>query len=149
AFIRREGWDVHDAQDLTQEFFARLLQKRDLESVRREKGRFRSFLLVSLKHFLVNEWERIRTEKRGGGRALIPLDEVLAENRYQREPADERSADKIFERRWALTLLERVLGQLREEFAAAGKTRLFDTLKGFLSEDDEPRSQAEIARELG
>ncbi|MCI0541562.1 MAG: sigma-70 family RNA polymerase sigma factor [Verrucomicrobiales bacterium] len=149
AFVRRNGFQPHDAQDLTQEFFARLLAHRDLKSVRREKGRFRSFLLVSLKHFLVNEWQRSRTEKRGAGRALIPLDEMTAEKLYGLEPADDRSPDKIFERRWALTVLDRVLSRVRQEYAAAGKERVFDCLKGFFSEDQEKQSYAEVAADVG
>lgn len=148
AFVRRQGCQPHEAQDLTQEFFARLLANRNLESIRREKGRFRSFLLVSLKHFLVNEWQRSRTAKRGCGRALIRLDELDAEKRYRLEPVDERSPDKVFERRWALTVLEEVFSRLREEYAGAGKSRLFDCLKGFLSADERAPSYSEIASEL-
>jgi RNA polymerase sigma-70 factor (ECF subfamily) len=120
-----------------------------LETVRREKGRFRSFLLVSLKHFLINEGLRARTQKRGGGRALIPLDEVMAEDRYGLEPAEEMTPEKIFERRWAMALLDQVLARLREEFRAGGKLPQFEALQCFLLEDQSSRSQAEIAAELG
>jgi RNA polymerase sigma-70 factor (ECF subfamily) len=149
AFVRRQGQTAHDAEDLIQEFFARLLKGRDLESVRRERGRFRSFLLVSLKHFLINEGLRSRTQKRGGGHPAIPLDEVLAENRYGSELADDQTPEKIFERRWALALLDQVLTRLGEEHSAAGKLRQFEALRGFLSNGDRQRSQAEIATELG
>ena len=149
AFVRRQGHSPHDAQELIQVFFARLLQRRDLESVRCEKGRFRSFLLVALKHCLINEGLRARTQKRGGGNKLIPLDEVLVENRYGLEPADHLTPERIFERRWAIALLDQVLARLREECRAEGKLQQFDCLKSFLSEGQSSRSQAEIAAELG
>jgi RNA polymerase sigma-70 factor (ECF subfamily) len=148
VYVRRQGCDVHEAQDLTQEFFTRLLQKRDLETVRRENGRFRSFLLVSLKHFLINEWERARAAKRGGGRALIPLDELLAEERYAREPCDLLTPDKLFERRWALTLLAQAFARLREESASSGKAREFDHLKVFLSTPTGAGAYDAVAAEL-
>ena len=115
AFVRRQGHAEHDAQDLTQEFFARLLEKNYLARVSRDKGRFRSFLLTALKHFLANEWDRRRAEKRGGGQVPVSLDARTAEARYAHEPVDALSADRIFERRWAMTLLERALGRLRDE----------------------------------
>src|SRR5213076_523280 len=101
-----QGHSPHDAEDLTQEFFARLLAKNYLGDVGREKGKFRSFLLASLKHFLANEWDRARAQKRGGGQAFVSLD---AETRYRQEPANELSADKLLDRQWALALLELVL----------------------------------------
>jgi len=149
AYVRRQGCSPEDAQDLTQGFFARLLKRRDLERVRQEKGRFRSYLLVSLKHYLVNEWQRARTEKRGGENCFIPLDEVLAEERYGMEPAEALTADRIFERRWALTLLDQVLARLKEEYHAAGNGPLFDRLKLWLSDESEGLSQAQVASELG
>src|SRR6185436_16133539 len=109
AFVRRQGRPPHDAQDLTQEFFARLLEKNYLVDVDRAKGRFRSFLLVALKHFLANDWDRRRAQKRGGGQVHIPIDAQHAESRYGLEPAHEQTPEKLFERRWALTLLDRVL----------------------------------------
>src|SRR6266516_3245587 len=109
AFVRRQGHSSHDAQDLTQEFFARLLEKNSLASVDRSKGRFRSFLLASLKHFLANEWDKARAQKRGGGQILIPIDASVAETSYGVDPADCVTAEKIFDRRWALTLLDHVL----------------------------------------
>ena len=123
----------HDAQDLTQEFFARLMEKGWLGGVDRERGRFRSWLLASMKHFLANEWDRANRLKRGGGQTVLSLDAQTAEARYALEPADHMTADRIFERRWALTLLEQVLERLRREFAAAGKGTLFDELKAALT----------------
>lgn len=149
AYVRREGYALHDAQDLTQEFFARLLARDFLRSVAQEKGRFRSFLLVALKRFLVNEWERTHAAKRGGGTTLIPLDEVMAESRYSREPAHQLTAERIYERRWALTVLEQVLGRLRQECVAADRERQFEELKTFLSAEKSGQSYAEIASRLG
>ena len=133
AFVRRQGMSEHDAQDLTQEFFVRLLEKSWLDGVDRERGRFRSWLLASMKHFLANEWDRAHRLKRGGGQTVLSLDAKTAEVRYALEPADHMTADRIFERRWALTLLEQVLERLRREFAAAGKEKAFDELKGALT----------------
>ena len=146
AFVRRNGRSVEDAQDLTQGFFARLLEKRDLAAVDRDKGKFRSFLLASMKHYLANEWDRARAQKRGGGQRLISLDAESAETRYQLEPADESSAEKIYERRWALALLDQVLGRLRDEFTRDGKERVFDELKAALTGGKIP--YAEIAARL-
>src|SRR5215471_4804883 len=112
AFVRRQGHSPQEAQDLTQAFFARLLERSDLVNVRREKGRFRSYLLVSLKHFLVNEWQRDRAQKSAGAHTIISLDELQAEERQPFEPVDANTAEKAFERRWALTLLEQVLTRL-------------------------------------
>src|SRR6266850_1463641 len=120
AFVRRQGHSPHDAQDLTQEFFARLLEKKSLADVDRAKGRFRSFLLASLKHFLANEWDKARAQKRGGGQTLIPIDAQAAETSCAVDPADNLTAEKIFERRWALILLEQVLQQLREDYIHDG-----------------------------
>ncbi|MFM8469787.1 MAG: RNA polymerase sigma factor, partial [Limisphaerales bacterium] len=111
AYVRRQGHAPHDAQDLTQEFFARLLERNALGAADRERGRFRSFLLVALKHFLRDEWDKLRAQKRGGGQALISLDAGDAESRYALEPADTLTADRIFERRWALLLLDRAVQQ--------------------------------------
>lgn len=132
AFLRREGRSPHDAQDLTQAFFAHLLQRSFLENVGPQKGKFRSFLLAALKNFLSDEWDKARTEKRGGGQTFISLDDHSAEELYLLEP-DADAPERIFERRWALTLLAQALARLREEFAAAGKTREFDYLKIYLS----------------
>lgn len=148
VFVRRQGHTKEDAQDLVQEFFARLLQKQWLDAVAREKGRFRSFLLASLKNFLLNEWDRQRAQKRGGGQAPLPLDTAIAERQYQAEPDPGAAADRAFERRWALTLIERTLARLREEFAAAGKTREFDVLKIFLTAEQTGISYAAVAAQL-
>ena len=148
AYVRRQGHSPHDAQDLTQEFFARFLEKGFIDEVRRERGRFRSFLLAALKHFLANEWDRARALKRGGGRELISLDEQEAECRYALEPKDELSPDRIYERRWAMLLLERVLDRLKRESGEAGKARQFDLLKESLSGGKESLPYADIARQL-
>jgi|SRR6266404_2136381 len=148
GFVRRNGYKPEEAQDLTQGFFAMLLERHDLDVVRREKGRLRSYLLVSLKNFLVKAKRREMALKRGEGRALVPLDELVTRERAALEPADNLTADKIYERRWALTLLEQVLKRLESEYQGAGNTTLFEQLKELLS-DEGRRSQAEIAHELG
>ncbi|HXT10227.1 MAG TPA: sigma-70 family RNA polymerase sigma factor [Candidatus Angelobacter sp.] len=149
AFIRRQGRNPHDAQDLTQEFFARLLEKHFLGDVQRDKGRFRSFLLASVKHFLANEWDKAVAQKRGGGRAPISIDAAMAESAVGFEPADTLTAEKIFERRWALALLDQVLRRLREEYARDGKERQFERLKPTLTEASRSVPYAEIAAQLG
>jgi RNA polymerase sigma-70 factor (ECF subfamily) len=133
AYVRREGRSVEDAQDLTQEFFARVLENKSLRKARRERGRFRSFLLTSFQNFLAHEWERARAEKRGGGRPFISWEETSAENRYQLEAISDLTPDKIFEQRWALALFQEAIVRLRQEFVAAGKTEQFTQLKAFLS----------------
>jgi len=146
AFVRREGHGADDAQDLTQEFFARLLEKKWLDGVNREKGKFRSFLLAAMRHFLANEWDRAHRLKRGGGVTVLSLDAETAEARYALEPPDGMTADRIFERRWALTLLEQVLAQVRREFMAVGREKLFEELKVALTGEKVP--YAEIAVRL-
>ena len=149
AYVRRQGHRPHDAQDLTQEFFARLLEKNYLGAVDRSKGKFRSFLLSSLKHFLANEWDKAKALKRGGGQTFISINDPSAETRYCLEPADTLSADKIFERRWALTLLEQVLARLREEHVATGKAALFDLLKECLTGDRSSLPYVELGNKVG
>jgi RNA polymerase sigma factor (sigma-70 family) len=149
GFVRRQGRSPEEAQDLTQGFFAMLLERRDFESVRREKGRLRSYLLVSLKNFLAKAHRREMAVKRGEGRSLVPLDELLARESADLEPADNLSADKIFERRWALTLLEQVLARLEDEYRAAGNAPLFEQLKELLADEPGRPSQADIAAGLG
>jgi RNA polymerase sigma-70 factor (ECF subfamily) len=149
AFIRRQGFASHDAQDLTQSFFARFLEKNYLGTLQREKGRFRSYLLAAVKHFLANEWDRQRTQKRGGEKPTLSLDENAAESRYKLEPRDELTAEKIYERRWALTLLDQVLARLADEFTAANKATQFETLKCFLSGEAGLPTHAQIAENLG
>jgi RNA polymerase sigma factor (sigma-70 family) len=133
VFARRQGYDAAESEDLTQEFFARLLQRRDLAEVSPEHGRFRSFLLASFKHLLVNEYHRQRTEKRGGGTTTFSLERGEPEARYRLEPADPVSPEILFERRWAMTVLERAVDRLREEYAVSEKADLFEELKEFLS----------------
>lgn len=149
GFVRRQGYGPEDAQDLTQGFFARLLDREDLETVRQEKGRLRSYLLVSLKNFISKARVRARAMKRGGGRPLVSLEELLARESAEREPADNLSPDRIYERRWALTLLDQVLTRLAGEYRAAGNASLFDRLKELFVDETGQPSQAEIAAELG
>lgn len=149
AYVRRRGYTADDAHDLTQAFFTRLLEKNWLLAADRTKGRFRAFLLTAMKHFLADEWDRERAEKRGGGRALLPLALETAEARYAREPADLETPDRIFERRWALTLLDEVLGRLRSEYVRAGKTALFEALHPCLVGERTAQPYAELARTLG
>jgi RNA polymerase sigma-70 factor (ECF subfamily) len=149
AFVRRQGHNPHDAQDLTQDFFARLLEKKYLAEADPARGRFRSFLLASLKHFLANEWDKAKAQKRGGGQVLIPIDVAAAETSGGLEPADDLTAEKIFERRWALTLLEQVLRRLRAEYVRDGKENLFEQLKPTLTEASRSVRYAEIATRLG
>lgn len=148
GFVRREGYKPEDAQDLTQAFFARLLKRRDLDTVRQERGRLRSYLLASLKNFLSKARHREMTVKRGEGRPLISLEDLLARERADQEPSHKLSADRIYERRWALTLLEQVLVRLGAEYEAAGKRPLFDRLKELLAGESGQPSQAEIAAEM-
>jgi RNA polymerase sigma-70 factor (ECF subfamily) len=151
AFIRRQGHAADQAQDLTQEFFARLLEKDFLRLVDRDKGKFRSFLLAACKHFLANQRDRANARKRGGARTHVPIDFVAAEDRYSLEPAHPLTPEKLFARRWALTLLDQVLAQLHEEFLQAEKGTVFEHLKGFLTGTGEKggRSYGEVAREVG
>jgi RNA polymerase sigma factor (sigma-70 family) len=148
AFVRRQGHDSHDAQDLTQEFFTRLLEKDYLGDVDRAKGKFRSFLLAALKHFLSKEWARAKTLKRGGGCTLVPLDALVAEDRYRREPQDDATPERLFERRWALTLLDQVLTRLGQEYETAGKRAVFEQLQGCLAGDRSSLPYAELAARL-
>jgi RNA polymerase sigma factor (sigma-70 family) len=149
GFVRRQGRSPEEAQDLTQGFFAMLLERRDFESVRREKGRLRSYLLVSLKNFLAKAHRREMAVKRGEGQSLVPLEELLARERADLEPADTLSPDKIYERRWALTLLGQVLARLEDEYRVAGNAPLFEQLKELLADEPGRPSQADIAAELG
>ncbi len=149
AYLRRRGCGEHDAQDLTQGFFAQLLERRSIQGVEREKGKFRSFLLASLNYFLADERDRANAQKRGGGRQILSLDTQEAEQRYRLEPVDERSPDKLFERRWAMTLLDLVLARLGQEFAEAGKRELFERLQPFLVEGTGDKTFAQLAQEVG
>jgi RNA polymerase sigma factor (sigma-70 family) len=149
SFVRREGTGHEEAEDLTQAFFALLLQRRNFGDVRKEKGRLRSYLLTSLKHFLVSQHRRAVTVKRGKGQQPVPLEELAAIGRADIEPADHLSADRIYERRWALTLMEHVLRRLRDEYVMAGNAELFDLLKQLLPDEPGAPSRAEIALQLG
>ena len=149
AYVRRRGFDAHEAQDLTQEFLARLIAKCELPKANPEKGRFRFFLLLRLKHFLLNEWQRLRAEKRGGGVATISLNALDAEQRYTLEPTHESTPERIFERRWALTVLEGALRRLRLECVRAGDGELYDALKGFLSDEARADSYDDLSARLG
>src|SRR6266571_5185734 len=123
AYVRRQGFSPEDAQDLTQEFFARFLQKKSFRRADRERGKFRTFLLTSLQHFLAHEWERARAQKRGGGQPLLPWDERSAESRYQLDATPDLAPDQVFDQRWALTLFQQALTRLHQEFAAEGKSQ--------------------------
>jgi RNA polymerase sigma factor (sigma-70 family) len=149
AHLRRQGMDAHRAEDLTQEFFARLLAGNSFASVSPEKGRFRTFLLAALKHFLINEWKRDRAQKRGGGQPLVALDALEPGLRDALEPRAEESPDAAYDRRWALTVLARVAERMKAEYAAAGQSERYEGLKGYLLDGSEPRSYAESAGRLG
>lgn len=133
AYVRRQGRSREDAEDLVQGFFARFLEKNYLEGLSSDKGRFRAFLLAALKHFLANEWDRAKSQKRGGGAVPLSLDWQDADHRYQIDPADALSPDKLYDRAWAVTLLERVITRLQEQCAAEGQGTLFQELKTFLT----------------
>lgn len=148
AFIRREGYAAEEARDLTQGYFARLVERRDLKDVRPELGRFRSFLLVSVKHFLSNELDRERAKKRSPGSPLVSLDAQDAEARYSFEPADALTPETLFERKWAMTVLERTLGRLGEENAGQ-KAQRFEALRAHLSGDEPAASYRELGETLG
>jgi RNA polymerase sigma factor (sigma-70 family) len=148
AFVRRYGRSPHDAEDLTQAFFARLLERNYLASVDPAKGKFRSFLLGSLKHFLANEWDKMNAQKRGGGKTIISIDRDAAEESYRFEPVDKLTADKIFERRWAMTLLERTLQRLESEYTTDGKAALFAELKSTITGEPAVGGYVAIAARL-
>lgn len=149
AFLRRSGYSPHDAQELTQEFFARLLEKKQLRLADPARGKFRSFLLGTLKHFLSDERKRANAQKRGGGRELLSLDAAFAEEQYRVEPADDLTPDKIYDRRWAMMLLERAVARLRQEYADAGKSDLFEGLRQFQSGEQAESTYAETAVRVG
>jgi RNA polymerase sigma-70 factor (ECF subfamily) len=148
AYARRCGYNTHDAEDLTQEFFYRLLDRRYLAQADPRKGRFRSFLLVAFKHFLVNEWDRAKAVKRGGKASFISIDHETAEAANW-EPRTSESADQAFARTWALVFLERVVGRLRSSLARSEQHVQFDALKQFLIGGDSTESYAQLAVRLG
>ena len=149
AYVRRQGRSQEDAQDLTQEFFHRLLERNYLRLADRNRGRFRSFLLTSLKHFLINEWEKAKREKRGGGQQTLSLDEEMAESRFAAEPAVPQPPDALFDRGWAGILMERSMAALRAEFEESGKLPTFERFKVYAFGQKGGLPYLEMARELG
>lgn len=148
AYVRRRVADPHEAQDLVQEFFARLLDKNIIAVADPNRGRFRAFLLTSLRHFLADQWDKARAKKRGGDRTVLSFDVGDGENRYVLEPADELTPEKLYDRQWTITLLDRVMGRLRDEFVRAGKQTHFAELSVFLSGRQTDVSYATAARTL-
>jgi len=149
GFVRRQGVSPEDAQDLTQGFFALLLERCDLRTVRKEKGRLRSYLLTALKHFLADERRRAMAIKRGKGEGLIPLEQLQAEEWGGMEPTDQLDAERIYERRWASTVLARVLSRLEDNYRTRGNAALFDSFNQLLADEPGAQSQADIAAQLG
>jgi len=149
AFVRRQGIDADAASDLTQGFFARFIELESLQSARQDRGRFRSYLLGAVKHFIANERQRAIAQKRGGGVKIVSFDPLDAESRYQREPAHDLTPEHVFERRWALLLIERALDQLANEMRARGKAKEFERLRPFLVEDPGDDSYRAAGTELG
>jgi RNA polymerase sigma factor (sigma-70 family) len=146
AFVRRQGHSADEAQDLTQGFFTRLLEKRELGHADQDRGRFRTFLLTACRHFISNEQDRVRAIKRGGGAVAISIDIVEAEGRYERALVSVETPERLYERQWALTLMDVVLDGLRKEYVAAGSERPFDRLSGLLT--DRGGTHADVARDL-
>jgi RNA polymerase sigma factor (sigma-70 family) len=149
SYVRRQGHTKEDAEDLVQAFFARFLEKNYLEGLAADRGKFRAFLLASLKHFLANEWDKTQRQKRGGGVPHLSLDCQSAEERYHLEPADPMRPDLAYDREWALALLEQVIVRLRGECVADGKERLFEEAKGFLMVGESVTDYDEVAQHLG
>jgi RNA polymerase sigma-70 factor (ECF subfamily) len=149
GFIRRSGYDADDARDLTQGFFALLIEKNYLQAADRQRGRFRSFLLTAVKHFLANEWDRENAIKRGGGLIRVPLDSASAETWYEAVTADTVTPEILFERRWAVSLLEQVMARLRADYAKSGKTDQFERLSTLINRDEDDPRYAEAAAAAG
>jgi len=149
SFLRRQGIGPDEAEDLTQGFFALLLDRKDLNTVRKEKGRLRSYLIVSLKNFLTDESRYAMAIKRGKGQRLIPLEELGVDEQIQMEPPDLMTAEQIYEHRWASTVLDHVLSRLKDQYQAAGHAALFDSLKQLLPDEPGAPSQADVAAQLG
>ncbi|MGB9603892.1 MAG: RNA polymerase sigma factor, partial [Limisphaerales bacterium] len=149
AYVRRCGYSPHDAQDLTQEFFAKLLKSHYFAIADRKKGKFRSFLISSLKHFLSHEWDKAKAQKRGGAATIISIDEEEGENRYKLEPPDNVTADILYDRRWALTLLEQVLLRLKKEYEDSGKGELFKEIEPALTGSEKLQQYSVIGKKLG
>ncbi len=149
AYVRRRGHAAHDAQDLTQSFFARLLEQKWVADADRERGRFRTFLLTAMSRFLADEWDRLRAQKRGGGVVHVPVQLDTAETRYGHEPVARGTPEQEYERRWALTLLDTVLQRLGAEYKCAGKAELFAGLNSSLVGGRDSQPYAELAGRLG
>jgi RNA polymerase sigma-70 factor (ECF subfamily) len=149
AYVRRQGFDPHTAQDLTQEFFAKLIEKNYLAGADRQRGRFRWFLITAFKCFLANEFDRVHAQKRGGGERPLSLDQMTAEERYANEPAETMNADLIYDRRWALDLLARARARLRQEYVEGDKARRYELLSQFLPGESQSASQAVLGEQLG
>lgn len=149
ACVRRRGHSPEDGQDLTQSFFLRLLEQQSLANANPELGRFRSFLLGALNHFLIDEWKKARAQRRGGGRQILSLDWAAAEQRFDMEPVSNATPDKAFDRNWATALLDEVLKQLEEEYQREGKLEMFGALKQTLTGSRESQPYAELAERLG
>ena len=148
AFARRQGRTAEDAQDLTQEFFARLLGKDYLKSVAEEKGKFRAFLLVAFKRFLANEWDRQHAQKRGGFTPILSIDQELAEGRFAGEPVANVQPNLLFDREWAMALLEQTMKRLQEEYVSTGRAKLFEALRGLIVKEDSGLPYAKVAAQL-
>ncbi len=149
AYVRRRGHDPDESKDLTQAFFAKLLEKNYLEVAQPERGRFRAFLITAFKHFLLNEWQREQAQKRGGGQRPLSLDYEHGESRYRLEPADTQTPETLYERQWVLTLLDQVLSGLRAEFERSGKLREFECLKPLITARSDQLTSTDAAAELG
>jgi RNA polymerase sigma factor (sigma-70 family) len=149
AFVRRKGHSPPDAQDLTQAFFARLLEKNYIAQADRERGRFRTYLLAAFTHFLADEWDKAQRLKRGGGLEIVSFDAASAEERYRLEPVEQLDAAKLYERRWVTTLFDKVLARMEEEFRDSGKGRLFEGLKSSLIAEESGVSYAQLGAQLG
>jgi len=148
AYVRRRGYQVEDAQDLTQQFFARLVERNLVAHADQSRGRFRTFLLVAMEHFLANEWDKARALKRGGGKQFVPIQTDSAETRYGVEPADERTPEQVFEYNWALALLDQVMGQLEADYRDRGQVGLFTALKPCLVSSSSAETYAALAAQL-
>ena len=149
AFVRRRGYSVDEAEDLTQGFFARIIEMREIGAADRDRGRFRTFLLTACEHFLLNERDRAHTLKRGGGAAHVSIDILTAEQQYQRSLVYAETPERLYQRQWCLALLATVVDSLRDEYVAAGNGALFDRLRGFLSTEGETSTHAGAAADLG
>ena len=149
AYLRRGGYNAHESADYTQGFFAKMLEKHYLKQVKPMPGKFRSFLLASLKHFVANERARARAKNRGGGRTALSFDFENAENQYALEPADDLSPDKVFEKSWALTVLERTMDRLESELAGKNRQKLFDHLRIYVGAEASSVPYSKAAAELG